>query len=140
VREREPVFYDEETDHWLISRYEDVNALLRDRRVGRTYRHVASHAEMGHSDPPEWHAPFWGLINAGILDMEPPNHTRVRRLVSKAFTPRFVQGLRPRVQAIMDGLVDELDGASEFDLLRVAEPLPGTVVPEMLRVPDTDRH
>ena len=118
LREREPVRYDEQTDHWLISRYADVNALLRDRRFGRTYRHVASHAEMGHSDPPEWHAPFWDLINAGILDMEPPNHTRVRRLVSKAFTPRFVQGLRPRVQAIMDGLVDELDGASEFDLLR----------------------
>jgi hypothetical protein len=119
LREWEPVRYDEATDHWLISRYEDVNALLRDRRVGRTYRHLASHAEMGHPDPPEWHAPFWDLINAGILDMEPPNHTRVRRLVAKAFTPRFVEGLRPRVQAIMDGLVDGLDGAGEFDLIRV---------------------
>ena len=48
LREREPVAYDEATDHWLISRYEDVNALLRDRRFGRTYRHLASHAEMGH--------------------------------------------------------------------------------------------
>jgi cytochrome P450 len=139
LREREPLRYDESTDHWLISRYEDVNALLRDRRFGRTYRHLASHAEMGHADPPEWHAPFWDLINAGILDMEPPNHTRVRRLVSKAFTPRFVEGLRPRVQAIMDGLVDGLDGASEFDLLRVAEPLPVTVIAEMLGVPETDR-
>ena len=140
LREREPVRFDEATDHWLISRYEDVNALLRDRRFGRTYRHLASHAEMGHQDPPEWHAPFWDLINAGILDMEPPDHTRVRRLVSKAFTPRFVEGLRPRVQAIMDGLVDGLDGASEFDLLRVAEPLPVTVIAEMLGVPEADRH
>jgi cytochrome P450 len=140
LREREPVHHDEATDHWLISRYEDVNALLRDRRFGRTYRHLASHAEMGHPDPPEWHAPFWDLINAGILDMEPPNHTRVRRLVSKAFTPRFVEGLRPRVQAIMDGLVEDLDGAGEFDLLRVAEPLPVTVIAEMLGVPETDRQ
>lgn len=140
LREREPVRYDEATDHWLISRYEDVNALLRDRRFGRTYRHLASHAQMGHPPPPEWHAPFWDLINAGILDMEPPNHTRVRRLVSKAFTPRFVEGLRPRVQSIMDGLVDELDGAGEFDLLRVAEPLPVTVIAEMLGVPEADRH
>jgi len=140
LREREPVRYDEATDHWLISRYEDVNALLRDRRFGRTYRHLASHAEMGHTDPPEWHAPFWDLINAGILDMEPPNHTRVRRLVAKAFTPRFVEGLRPRVRSIMDGLVDELDGAGEFDLLRVAEPLPVTVIAEMLGVPEADRH
>jgi cytochrome P450 len=140
LREREPVAYDEATDHWLISRYEDVNALLRDRRFGRTYRHLASHAEMGHPPPPEWHAPFWDLINAGILDMEPPNHTRVRRLVAKAFTPRFVEGLRPRVQSIMDGLVDEVAGAGEFDLIRVAEPLPVTVIAEMLGVPEADRH
>jgi cytochrome P450 len=140
LRQREPVHYDEATDHWLISRYEDVNALLRDRRFGRTYRHLASNAEMGHPDPPEWHAPFWDVINAGILDMEPPNHTRVRRLVAKAFTPRFVEGLRPRVQAIMDGLVEELDGAGQFDLLAVAEPLPVTVIAEMLGVPECDRH
>ena len=140
LRAHEPVRYDEATDHWLISRYEDVNALLRDRRFGRTYQHLASHAEMGHPDPPDWHAPFWDLINAGILDMEPPNHTRVRRLVSKAFTPRFVENLRPRVQAIMDDLVDELGGAGEFDLLQVAEPLPVTVIAEMLGVPEADRH
>jgi cytochrome P450 len=117
-----------------------VNALLRDRRLGRTYRHLASHAEMGHADPPEWHAPFWDLINTGIQDMEPPNHTRVRRLVSKAFIPRFVEGLRPRVQAILDGLVDGFDRASEFDLLGVAEPLPVTAIAEILGVPETDRH
>ena len=140
LRAEEPVRYDEATDHWLISRYEDVNALLRDRRFGRTYRHLAGHAEMGRPDPPEWHAPFWDLIDAGILDMEPPNHTRVRRLVSKAFTPRFVEGLRPRVQAIMDDLVDAIAGAGEFDLLQVAEPLPVTVIAEMLGVPETDRQ
>ena len=140
LRAEEPIRYDEATDHWLISRYEDVNALLRDRRFGRTYRHLAGHAEMGRPDPPEWHAPFWDLINAGILDMEPPNHTRVRRLVSKAFTPRFVEGLRPRVQAIMDDLVDAVAGAGEFDLLQVAEPLPVTVIAEMLGVPETDRQ
>jgi cytochrome P450 len=140
LRERTPVRYDEATDHWLVARYDDVNALLRDRRLGRTYLHQATHAEMGHPDPPAWHAPFWDLINAGILDMEPPDHTRVRRLVSKAFTPRFVEGLRPRVQAIMDGLVDAVAGAGEFDLIAVAEPLPVTVIAEMLGVPEADRH
>jgi cytochrome P450 len=140
LREHEPVHYDGATDHWLISRYEDVNRLLRDRRFGRTYLHASTHAEMGHPDPPQWHAPFWDLINAGILDMEPPNHTRVRRLVSKAFTPRFVEGLRPRVQRIMDGLVDEVDGAGEFDLMRVAEPLPVTVIAQMLGIPPSDQQ
>jgi cytochrome P450 len=140
LRELEPVRYDDVTDHWLISRYVDVNSLLRDRRVGRTYLHTATHAEMGHPEPPAWHGPFWDLINAGILDMEPPNHTRVRRLVSKAFTPRFVESLRPRVQAIMDDLVDAVDGAEEFDLMQVAEPLPVTVIAEMLGVPPSDQH
>jgi cytochrome P450 len=141
LRERTPVLYDEDTDHWLVARYEDVNRLLRDRRLGRTYLHVATHAEMGHADPPAWHDPFWDLINAGILDMEPPDHTRVRRLVSKAFTPAYVEALRPRVETIVKGLVDPLVGAGEVDLLpTVAEPLPVTVIAEMLGVPQTDQH
>ena len=68
-----------------------MNALLRDRRLGRTYLHLASHEEMGRAPDTEWHEPFWHLIRNGILDMEPPDHTRVRRLVSKAFTPAFVE-------------------------------------------------
>lgn len=140
LRERSPVLYDEATDHWLVSRYEDVNALLRDRRFGRTYLHVATHEEMGHPPDPDWHEPFWHLIRSGILDMEPPDHTRVRRLVAKAFTPRFVESLRPRVQAICDALVDEVAGAGEFDLLpSIAEPLPVTVIAEMLGIPEDDR-
>ncbi|HEX6399578.1 MAG TPA: cytochrome P450 [Actinomycetota bacterium] len=141
LRERAPVLYDELTDHWLVSRYEDVDALLRDRRFGRTYLHVATHEEMGRPAPPELHGPFWALINAGILDMEPPDHTRVRKLVSKAFTPRYVEGLRPRVQAIVDRLVGDLAGAGEVDLLPTfAEPLPVTIIAEMLGVPEADRH
>lgn len=140
MRADTPVMYDEATDHWLVSRYEDVNALLRDRRFGRTYHHLATHGEMGRPEEPEWHSPFWHLIRSGILDMEPPDHTRVRKLVAKAFTPRYVEGLRPMVQRIMDSLVDEVAGAGEFDLLpTVAEPLPVTVIAEMLGVPEEDR-
>jgi cytochrome P450 len=140
LRERAPVLYDEATDHWLVSRFEDVDALLRDRRFGRTYLHVGTHEEMGRPTPPDWHAPFWDLINAGILDMEPPDHTRVRKLVAKAFTPRFVEKLRPRVQGIVDALIDDVAGGGEFDLLpTLAEPLPVTVIAEMLGIPEADR-
>ena len=141
LRRSAPVLYDDATDHWLVSRYEDVDALLRDRRFGRTYLHTATHEEMGRPAPPDWHGPFWDLINAGILDMEPPDHTRVRSLVSKAFTPRFVEGLRPRVQAIVDDLIDGIAGAGEVDLLPTfAEPLPVTVIAEMLGVPPADQY
>jgi cytochrome P450 len=141
LREHHPVLYDEATDHWLVSRYEDVNALLRDRRFGRTYTHVATHAEMGRPEEPQWHEPFWWLIRNGILDMEAPDHTRVRKLVSKAFTPRMVEGLKPTIQRIIDGLVDEVSGAGEMDLIKaIAEPLPVAVIAEMLGVPESDRH
>jgi len=141
LRERAPVLYDEATDHWLVSRYRDVDGLLRDRRFGRTYLHVATHAEMGRPEDPGYLAPFWHLIRSGILDMEPPDHTRVRRLVAKAFTPRMVEGLRGRVQAMVDRLVDDVAGGGEFDLIpAIAEPLPVAVIAELLGIPESDRH
>jgi cytochrome P450 len=140
MRERSPIWYHEPTDHWLVSRYSDVNALLRDRRFGRTYHHVATHAEMGRPEEPDWHGPFWHLIRNGILDMEPPDHTRVRSLVSKAFTPRMVEGMRERIQRMMDDLLDDVAGAGEFDLIStLAEPLPVAVIAELLGVPPADR-
>ena len=141
LRERAPIWYHEPTNHWLISRFADVNALLRDRRFGRTYHHIATHAEMGRPAEPGWHGPFWHLIRSGILDMEPPDHTRVRSLVSKAFTPRMVEGMRDRIQAMMDGLIDGIAGGGEFDLIAaIAEPLPVAVIAELLGVPEGDRH
>jgi cytochrome P450 len=141
LRADHPVLYDDATDHWLVSRYPDVNALLRDRRFGRTYLHVATHEEMGHPPDPPGLDPFWHLIRSGILDMEPPDHTRVRRLVSKAFTPKTVESLKPSVRAIVGRLVDGVRGTGEFDLIAdVAEPLPVEIIAEMLGVPQADRH
>src|SRR6185295_18994154 len=69
LRERHPVLYDERTRQWIVTRHEDVNRLLRDRRLGRTYLHEATHAEMGRAEPPAWHAPFHELNDAGMLDL-----------------------------------------------------------------------
>ncbi len=135
------IHYDERTDHWLITHHADVNALLRDRRFGRTYLHQASHEEMGRAPDPEMQAPFWHVVRNGMLDREPPDHTRLRSLVSKAFTPRRVEELRPTIQHIVDGLVDEALELGEFDLLAtVLEPLPVTVIAELLGIPEADRH
>ena len=144
LRAGHPVIFEPETNQWVISRYADVNRLLRDRRLGRTYLHVATHAEMGRPEEPEWHAPFWHLVRNGMLDREPPDHTRLRRLVSRAFTPRRVEDLRGRIQGIVDALIDGVTGAgggAEFDVVsQVAEPLPVTVIAELLGVPESDRH
>ena len=141
LREQGPIVYDEATDHWLVTRFDDVRSMLRDRRFGRTYLHLATHEEMGREPPPDSHDAFWHLITHGILDMEPPDHTRVRRLVSKAFTPRMVESMREPVQRLTDGLIDAVAGAGEFDLLPlIAEPLPVAVIAELLGIPHTDRH
>jgi cytochrome P450 len=141
LRADHPVRYDEATDHWLVSRYVDVNALLRDRRFGRTYLHVATHEEMGRPPDPPRLDPFWHLVRSGILDMEPPDHTRVRALVSKAFTPRTVERLTPSVEAIVLRLVERVRGTGEFDLIgAVAEPLPVEIIAEMLGIPESDRR
>ena len=135
------IHYDERTDHWLITRHADVNALLRDRRFGRSYLHLATHEEMGHPADPEIQAPFWHVVRNGMLDREPPDHTRLRSLVSKAFTPRRVAEMRDTIQWIVDGSVDEALAKGEFDLLAdVLEPLPVTVIAELLGIPESDRH
>jgi cytochrome P450 len=140
LRDESPVTWHEPTRQWLISRYADVNALLRDRRLGRTYLHVGSHADFGHEPDPPHLGPFWHLQRSGMLDMEPPAHTRVRRLVAKAFTPRRVEALRPAIRRIASGLADDLLAAGGGDLIKqYAEPLPVTVIAELLGVPDQDR-
>ncbi|MEU8201922.1 cytochrome P450 [Streptosporangium sp. NPDC049046] len=141
LRRERPVGFFEPTGQWLVARHADVNALLRDRRLGRSYLHVASHQELGRPDDPEFQDPFWRVIRAGMLDVEPPVHTRLRRLVSKAFTPRMVQALRPKIARMAEELVDVFVERGGGDLIaEVAEPLPVTVIAEMLGIPEADRH
>jgi cytochrome P450 len=140
LREAGRVQFDERSDHWLVPHHADVGALLRDRRFGRTYLHVATHAEMGRPEEPAHLEPFWHLIRNGMLDREPPDHTRLRRLVAKAFTPRTVERMRGRVQAVVDRLVDRIAEAGGGDLVAdLAEPLSVTVVADLLGVPEPDR-
>ncbi|MGW1181174.1 cytochrome P450 [Streptomyces drozdowiczii] len=130
----------EATDQWLVPHYADVSALLRDRRLGRTYLHRFTHEEFGRTPPPPEHEPFETLNGQGLLDLEPPDHTRIRRLVSKAFTPRTVEQLVPTVRRLAAGLVDDFVEQGGGDLLSaVAEPLPVAVIAEMLGIPESDR-
>jgi cytochrome P450 len=145
LRAEAPVSYFAPTNQWLVSRHADVDALLRDRRLGRSFLQVATPEEFGREPDADHLAPFWELIRGGMLDVEPPDHTRLRRLVSKAFTPRMVARLQPQVVAIADRLVGDLldagsDGSGVDLLSTVAEPLPVTVIAEMLGIPESDRH
>jgi cytochrome P450 len=141
LRDEAPVVFDERTNQWLVSRHADVNALLRDRRLGRSYLHVATHEAWGRTPPPADQAPFWDLLAVQMIDMEPPDHSRLRRLVLKAFTPRTVEALRSRIEAIVDGLVDAALGRGELDLIAdLIELVPVTVIAELLGIPEADRR
>lgn len=140
LRDRGRVHWFEPTNQWLVPHHADVSALLRDRRLGRTYQHRFTHEDFGRTVPPPEHEPFHVLNDHGMLDLEPPDHTRIRRLVSKAFTPRTVEQLKPYVQGLAGELVSGLVEAGGGDLLTdVAEPLPVAVIAEMLGIPESDR-
>lgn len=129
------------TRQWLIPHHADVSALLRDRRLGRTYTHRFTHEEFGREAPDAAYEPFHTLNDHGLLDLEGADHTRIRRLVSKAFTPRTVEDLAPTVRRLAAGLVGDLVAAGGGDLLgAVAEPLPVAVIAEMLGVPEDDEE
>ncbi|GGW54797.1 cytochrome P450 [Streptomyces xantholiticus] len=140
LRARGRVHWFEPTRQFLVPHHADVSALLRDRRLGRTYLHRYTHEEFGRTPPPAAHEPFHTLGDNGLLDLEAPDHTRIRRLVTKAFTPRTVQALEPVVQRLAAGLVADFRKAGGGDLLAdVAEPLPVAVIAEMLGIPERDR-
>lgn len=140
LREQGSAHWFAPTGQWLIPRYEDVRALLRDRRLGRTYLHRFTHEEFGRTPPPAAHEPFTTLNGYGLLDLEDPAHGRVRHLVSKAFTPRTVSGLVPSVERLASDLVGALVADGGGDLLQaVAVPLPVAVIAGMLGIPESDR-
>lgn len=88
IRAATPVFKWEQYGYWCFARYEDVNALLRDRRFGRQILHVASRAELGWPETPQRLKPFDDFERHSLLEVEPPVHTRLRGLVSRAFLGR----------------------------------------------------
>ncbi|MGW0547355.1 cytochrome P450 [Streptomyces altiplanensis] len=140
LRARGRAHWYEPTRQWLIPHHADVSALLRDRRLGRTYLHRFTHEEFGRTPPPPGHEPFHVLNDHGLLDLEAPDHTRIRRLVSKAFTPRTVERLAPTVRRLAAELAGAFVAQGGGDLLSaVAEPLPVAVIAEMLGVPEPDR-
>lgn len=139
LREAAPIFWNPMSEQWTLTRFSDVFETLRDRRMGRAYTHRYSHAEVGRSEPdPRW-ASFQEHESWSLLCLEPPDHTRIRRLVSKVFTPKAVAALRPVIAGFSDELLDRCADMGEFELLRdYAQPYSVAVICSMLGVPRSD--
>jgi cytochrome P450 len=127
LRREAPLAWHDDTGMWLVARHDDVDRLLRDRRLGRVFTPY---------EPRERYDP-WNLLNIhSLLELEPPDHTRLRRLVAHPFTPRRIAGLRGRIAELADGLLDAAD-PDDVDLMAdYADRLPVDVIAELLGVPE----
>ena len=122
---------------WMVTRYEDVLALIKDPRIVKDMRRVLPPESAAHVVS---RSAALSLRRFHMLASDPPDHTRLRRLVSTVFTPRMIEQWRPRIQHITDELLDQVQAQGQMDLISdFAFPLPITVICEMLGVPVEDR-
>jgi cytochrome P450 len=136
VRPVAPAFFWEQYGFWCFATHAAVSALLRDRRFGRDMLHLATREELGWPEPAPHLAPFLAVERWSLLELEPPEHTRLRGLVNRAFVSREVERLAPRVAALARALIDRFPAGREVDLLTAfATPIPLTIIAEMLGVP-----
>ena len=130
LRRSAPVYYVESLDCWAVSRYADVNHVLRTPKLFSS--EILITTLLGEMNPvPE---------ALSLISSDPPDHTRLRKLVNKAFTPKIVKSLRPWIQEITRAQLDKVDGQDAFDLVEVlSSPLPVIIIAEMLGV-EPDRQ
>jgi cytochrome P450 len=139
LRETTPIFWNDASQQWMLTRFDDIATTLRDRRLGRAYTHRFTHAEVGRPEPDARWSAFHEHEEWSLLALEPPDHTRLRRLVQKVFTPRAIAGLGDRVAATAGELLDRCAEQDTFDLLAdYAQPFSVDVICSMLGVPQTD--
>ena len=132
-----PAFYWREQKQWYFTRYDAVNALLRDRRFGRQITHIMSREEAGLGPADPRLADFDRAESKSLLELEPPEHTRLRTLVNRAFVSRHIERLRPEIAALAHALIDSFKPRGSVELLaEFAEIIPVTVIARMIGVPD----
>lgn len=144
LREADPV-HTTPLGFWFLSRYDDVVTLLRDRHSVEERNGLpgpmGDMAEATMRDIlGDRYDEMSGRGDRSMLSLDPPDHTRLRRLVSKAFTPRMMEELRPLIQSLVDGHLEAAAAAGTMNVISdLAFPLPFQVISEMLGMPDTDR-
>jgi cytochrome P450 len=140
LREAAPVHYDERFERYFVTRHADVRACLRDRRLGRQFRQVGNESEFKAEPLDPRRQAFWDVERWSLLFLEPPDHTRIRRLVASAFTPRAVEAMRGPAEILANDLLDGCLARGRFDVLYdFAQPYSIALICRLLGVP-TDRQ
>jgi cytochrome P450 len=139
LREADPVFWDEGIQAWVLTGYNDIVTALRDPRFSA--QRFMPEAEWLTDEVRAMLGSPMRALERQMLFLDPPDHTRLRSLVSKAFTPRVIEGLRSYIQRIVDQLLDNVQDKGRMDMTSdFAFPLPAIVISQMLGVPPEDRE
>ena len=139
LRDSRPVFYNERYRAWFIHRHDDLLAALKDPRfssdrIGPVFEHKLTESQRRER------APTYRILGEWMVFRDPPDHTRLRKLVSRAFTPRAISLWRPRIIEVTDSLIADLAPRGHMDVITdFAYPLPAVVIAEMMGVPASDR-
>lgn len=141
IRREDPVHYSPIIRAWVITRYADALAAMRDPRISASARHWRDYERFFFRKGADGTSAMAETYDDWMLQMDPPDHTRLRSLFTTAFTPRVVERMRGRIQHITDGFVDRIvaAGARTADLIPdLAYPLPIVVIADLLGVPAAD--
>jgi pimeloyl-[acyl-carrier protein] synthase len=142
LREEEPVYWSDSIGGWVLTRYDDILTSFKEtasysneNRLGQAIAYLTPEKRANYKPFADHYA------TKSLLHSDPPDHTRMRTLVTKEFTANVVEQMRPRIQEVVDGLLDVAEEKGGMDVVAdFASPLPVGVIAEILGVPPSDRH
>jgi hypothetical protein len=139
MRSNDPVFWSAENNYWCLTRYDDITSLIPSQQFSSN--RLEAHAGRMAQGAKEYFRPFLTAVSSWMLMIDPPDHTRLRGLVNKAFTPRVVEDMRIFIQELVNKMLADLEGQGSMDVIAdLANPLPAMVIAELLGVPRTDQR
>jgi cytochrome P450 len=137
MRSKDPVHWSELARAWFLTRYVEVASVLKDGRFSVEGTQQKSNERMGYRLDEQ--SPLRRINKRWMLFVDPPDHTRLRGLVNRAFTPKAVETLRPRIQELVDGLIDQVRDRGHMDIVHdLGDPLPAKVLAYLLGLPSED--
>jgi pimeloyl-[acyl-carrier protein] synthase len=139
LRANDPIHWSAENGYWILTRYADIVAQVQNNQLSSN--RIGAHQGRMPEAVKEHFRPFFTAVGSWMLMIDPPDHTRLRGLVSKAFTPGVVENMRGLVQKLVDEMLASVTEQGRVDIMTdLANPLPATVIAEMLGVPGTDQQ
>jgi len=139
LRTHDPIFWSAENEYWMITRYADLISHIQDNRLSSN--RIGAHADRMPREAKEYFRPLFSAVSSWMLMIDPPDHTRLRGLVSKAFTPAVVENMRGLVRKLVDDKVATVKQQGRMDIMKdLANPLPAIVIAEMLGVSGADQQ